>query len=370
MKLWSRLLGEEAATKSSATTTTWKPLRIVARGMCCAVGHNAPAATAAINARMNHFRETEFVNAGDPIMGGAIYDVHQWGAERLQLMVQAVMTECLEKVPETEAKQVAVVLISAEAQRPGMPRDHLRYALQHYLDKGDADNSPFHAQSYLAAYGKGGIARAMEDAATLLNTKPGPTHVLMVAIDSLLDAAAIEQFLGQQRLSTAQNADGFIPAEGAAALLLSTAASQEPALWIDAVATAKEDWRLGSEAALRANGLTEVMRKAVKSANTEVAAMDFHASGMTGEGWYAKEVSLAVSRSMERKKAEFPHLMIARSVGETGAASPLLTLAWLAGMMGRSTGSPGASALLHFAGDDGQRSALVVRHRSILTSTS
>jgi 3-oxoacyl-[acyl-carrier-protein] synthase I len=361
MKLWPRLLGENFSDKPNSK---WTPLRVVSCGMCCAVGHNAPAATAAINARMNHFRETEFVDAGDPIMGGAIYGVNQWGAERLQLMVQTVMDECLAKLTAIDVKQVAVVLITADVQRSGMPREHLSYALQSFMGKGNAQDSPFHAQSYMATYGKGGIARAIADAAALLDAKPSPKYVLLVAIDSLLDAAAIEQFLSQQRISTAQNADGFIPAEGAAALLLTNESSSEPALWIDAGVTAREDWRLGGEVPLRANGLTTAMRSAVKSANTEVAAMDFHASGMTGEGWYAKEVSLAMSRSMERKKPEFPHLMVARSVGETGAASPLLTMAWLAGVMGRSSGSPGSSALLHFAGDDGQRSALVVRYRS------
>jgi 3-oxoacyl-[acyl-carrier-protein] synthase I len=368
MKLWTRLLTDYSSEKAS-TKASWTPLRIVSRGMCCAVGHNAPAATAAINARMNHFRETEFVDAGDPIMGGAVYGVNQWGAERLQRMMHAVMEECLAKLSDIDIKHVAVMLIAADPQRPGMPREHLSYALQNFMGQGDAENSPFHEKSYLAAYGKGGIARAMADAAALLNTKPGPKYVLMVAVDSLLDAAAIEQFLSQQRLSTAHNADGFIPAEGAAALLLSTEASVEPALWIDAAATAQEDWRLGSETPLRANGLTTAMRNAVKLANTEIAAMDFHASGMTGEGWYAKEISLAVSRSMERKKPEFPHLMVARSVGETGAASPLLTLAWLDGIMGRRFSSPGRRALLHFAGDDGQRSALVLCHRNLMKNT-
>ena len=367
MKLWSRLVGEDSSEEARPKYT---PLRIVSRGMCCAVGHNAPAATAAINARMNHFRETEFVDAGDLIMGGAIYDVAEWGAERLQRMAHTVMEECLAAFADIDIKQVAVVLMAAEPQRPGMPSEHLSYALQTFMGQGDAENSPFHAKSYWAGYGKGGIALAMADAADLLNTPQGPSYVLLVAVDSMLDAAAIEQFLGLQRLSTAQNADGFIPAEGAAALLLTCEASNEPAVWIEAVAMAKEDWQLGSDTPLRGNGLTQAMRSVVGLAKTEVAAMDFHASGMTGEGWYAKEVSLALSRSMERKKSEFPHLLVARSVGETGAASPLLTLAWLANIMGRASGSPGRNGLLHFAGDDGQRSAMVVRYRATATATA
>jgi 3-oxoacyl-[acyl-carrier-protein] synthase I len=361
MKLWPRLLDSEAADSSLAA---WSPLRIVSRGMCCAVGHNAPAATAAINARMNHFRETEFVDGGQPIMGAAVYGVDQWGAARLQLMVQTVMAECLVAGPNIDRKDIAVLLISAEPSRPGMPREHLGDALLNFSGQGEMQDHPFHAQSYLAAYGKGGIARAMADTAALLHSKAGPEYVLMVAIDSLLDAAAIEQFLSQQRLNVRDNADGFIPAEGAAALLLSKKPNHDSSLWIEGIGSAHEDWRLGGDVPLRSNGLTAAIRNAVKTANTEVAAMDFHASGMTGESWYAKEVSLTLSRCMERKKAEFPHLITASLLGETGAASPLLTLAWLAGMMGSRSDQLGSKALLHFAGDDGKRSALVVRQRS------
>jgi 3-oxoacyl-[acyl-carrier-protein] synthase I len=361
MKLWPRLLDSEA---TDPGPTTWSPLRIVSRGMCCAVGHNAPAATAAINARMNHFRETEFVDGGQPIIGAAVYGVNQWGAARLQLMVQTVMAECLAAVQSVDRGDIAVLLICAEPSRPGMPREHLGDALHNFVGQNDRQDHPFHAQSYLAAYGKGGIARAMADAAALLNTKAGPEYVLMVAIDSLLDAAAIEQFLSQQRLNARDNADGFIPAEGAAALLLSKKPTQDTGLWIEGIGSAQEDWRFGGDVPLRSNGLTAAIRNAVTVAGTEVAAMDFHASGMTGESWYAKEVSLALSRCMERKKAEFPHLIMARSVGETGAASPLLTLAWLAGMMGSRSDHLGGKALLHFAGDDGRRSALVVRDRN------
>ncbi|NHZ61870.1 hypothetical protein [Massilia genomosp. 1] len=146
--------------------------------------------------------------------------------------------------------------------------------------------------------------------------------------------------------------------------MLSRDASDAPGLWIEAVATAQEPWRFESDLPVRALGLTQAIRSAAQAAGTEIASLDFHASGMTGEGWYAKEVNLALSRCLERKKSDFPHLIVTRSVGETGAAAPLLSLAWLAALMGRTTTGPGSAGLLHFAGDDGQRSALVVRHRT------
>ena len=177
------------------------------------------------------------------------------------------------------------------------------------------------------------------------------------------DLGAIEHYLGQDRIATASNPDGFIPAEGAAALLLSRQADAGTAsLWIDAVATREDPWRIDGDTPLRGQALTEAIREAARQVGTEVAALDFHASGMTGESWYAKEINVAMARALERRVAEYPHHIIAASVGETGAAAPLLTLAWLADVMGREAG-PGRRAVLHFAGDDGQRAAMIVTHR-------
>lgn len=359
MRLWPKsfnVVGDEAG-------AAWSPLRVVSRGMCCAVGYSAPAATAAIKARMNHFRETGFVaRGGARIVGGALFELDMWGANRLGYMLQSVIWETLDGYSLIEPEQIAILALGAEPSRPGMSGSCLADALGDILDVAQQEGKAFHGASRFCNYGKAGIGRALTDAAQLLGTKQGPQYVLLGAVDSLLDVGAIERFLNEERISTKTNSDGFIPGEGAAAVLLSRVASEAPSLWIEAVASAHEDWRLKSDVPLRAQGLTEAIRNAAKNANCQVASLDFHASGMTGEGWYSKEVGLALARCMERKKPDFAHLMVARSLGETGAASPLLTLAWLAGVMGQGDYQPGRSALLHFAGDDGQRTALVVRY--------
>jgi len=342
------------------------PLRVVARAMCCSVGHHARAATAAINAHMNHFRETEFVDdSGDVLIGAALHEVPVWGAERLRLMLHAVVAESLQSANDVglHTEQIAIMLLTPEAERPGMPHDALADDLADLAAGNIPGMGPFHAKSAMYAYGKAGIARLLQEAGDALAEGDAPSHVLLVAVDSLLDAGAIEHFLACERLATTDNADGFIPGEGAAALLLSIQAADQPALWIESGATALESWRIDGDVPLRANGLVNAMREAERAAGIKVGALDFHASGMTGESWYAKEVSLAVTRVLEERKPEFPHSIIASRVGETGAASSVLTLAWLSDVMGRSENAPGRSALLHFAGDDGHRCALVVRHR-------
>jgi len=319
-----------------------------------------------MGARINHFRETEFVcDLGQPIVGGALHQVQAWGAERLSAMLTAVVDECLESAAAAQPSQTAVVLLCAEPQRPGMPRQHLLQTLAQLQQQ-----LGLHDACVLCEYGKGGIAKALQLAVDLLNHATGPANILLVGLDSLLDAGAIEDFVALQRIATRSSPDGFIPAEAAAAVLLSRRGPAEPALWIDGIAGAAEAWRLDGDKPMRARGLTQAIRVATAMAGAAVSELDFQATGMTGEGWYAKEAAMAMSRCMEHTKAEFPHLMVAQFAGETGAASAVLTLAWLAGAMGHPYFSPGRSALLHFAGDDGQRAALVVRHRARLDTTA
>jgi 3-oxoacyl-[acyl-carrier-protein] synthase I len=365
MKPW---FSPAAQDKAQALPGGWQPMRVVAQGMCCAVGHTAAAACAAMRARMNHFRETQFVDGGEPVIGAPLYQVDVWGAQRLQWMLSAALSQVFAAQPDLDAAQVAVLLLTPEPGRAGMPLVHMVEQVRPLLADLAGKGRAFHPRSAVCPYGKGGIAHALSQAAALLAEPNGPAWVLLAAADSLLDAAVIEQLRIDERLATPSNQDGLIPGEGAAAVLLAGAArgasAQPPALWIDSAAGTEETWRLGADEPIRAQALTQALRNAAAQAHTALADLDFHASGMTGESWYAKEANLALARAMEHKKTTFAHLIAAASLGETGAAAPVLTLAWLADLMGREWGSPGRSAMLHFAGDDGQRSAVVVRHRS------
>jgi 3-oxoacyl-[acyl-carrier-protein] synthase I len=341
------------------------PLRIVTRAMCCAIGHHADAAIAAIRARINHFRETEFVaRDGQPIMGAHLYEVDAWGEDRIDLMLHSVIAQCLSKTPQVPTEQIGLMVMTTSVNHHGLPSQRLAEELQRFTEGQVAGFEPFFPESILCSYGKGGIARALGEADQWMNQPNGPQQVLLIGIDSLLHAAAIEHYLLQERLVTGYNADGFIPAEGAAALLLTSKQADTPALWIDAWASDEETWRIDGGQPLRAEALSRAVRKVIGLAGTELAALKFHASGMNGESWYAKEVSLTLSRVIERRVADFPHHMIAQFTGETGAAAPALTLAWLASAMGRTTSPTGNSALVHFSDEMGPRSALIVRYRA------
>jgi 3-oxoacyl-[acyl-carrier-protein] synthase I len=338
------------------------PLRIAAQGMCCAVGHHAKAASAAIRARMNHFRETEFIsNDGQPLIGSMLYGVEHWGAVRLNALFDSVFHESLSTFEDVANEQIAILLLLPEAERPGAPTDWVDFA---------APNGPFlpgsgyHAESRTLKLGKAGISSAIQLAQRLFTEIATPPRlVALVAVDSFFTSTTIAHYLKAKRLKTADNPDGFTPAEAAAAVVLTPRPAPSPALWIDGVASANEPAPLGSDNPCLAEGLSQAIRGAAQAAQCEIASLAFHASGISGESWYFREGSLALTRTMEQRVEHFPHELVARSVGETGAVAPVLTLAWLADAMGRAHG-PGRGALLHFSNDNPLRSALVVHYRN------
>ena len=121
---------------------------------------------------------------------------------------------------------------------------------------------------------------------------------------------------------------------------------------------------------LRAQALTAVLREAARQSGLGVADAEFHASGMNGEHWMARETELALSRAMEHKRTHFPHHRIAQFIGDTGTAGAVATLAWITHEMRvgsrperAGTARIGRTGLLHFSEDDGQRSALMLRVR-------
>lgn len=350
-----------AAGESERQMPALPPLRIASRGMSCAVGHNARAASAAIRARMNHFRETDFLAPdGKPMMGAALYEVEHWGTARSKAMFEAVLKECLAPFGGLARENIALLLLLPEEDRPGASIGWAEFATLHGLRLPGVS---YHPESCLLPLGKAGIGAAVQLAQRMFSQSESPPRLaVLIAVDTYFTAATISHYLRHDRIKTAENPDGFTPGEAAAAIVLTPTPGPSRALWIEGSAVAEEPAPFGSDAPCRAEGLKQAIRNAAQAARCEVASLAFHASGVSGESWYFREASLAVTQALERRIESFPHEIIARSVGETGAAAPVLTLAWLADVMGRDDG-PGPGALLHFANDNSLRSALVVRHR-------
>jgi 3-oxoacyl-[acyl-carrier-protein] synthase I len=123
---------------------------------------------------------------------------------------------------------------------------------------------------------------------------------------------------------------------------------------------AREPAHLDSGEPLRADGLTEAMKGALAEAVREMHDMDYRISGLSGEQYFFKEASLALNRTLRKRKEEFDLWHPAESIGEAGAASAVacFALGQAAAIKGYA---PGRMALFHFSNDLGARAAVVSR---------
>ncbi|MPM15926.1 hypothetical protein SDC9_62300 [bioreactor metagenome] len=335
-------------------------MRVAARGICCSVGNAADSAIAAIRAKLNHFRETQFIDrAGEPIYGASIYGTTEWGTRRLQFMYGNAIAECFSQLSVVDPREVPILLIGAEEERSSRFNSDLQLMLRQHLR-----HSNMHANSGWAPLGKAGIGIALRNAAELFRSPTPPSHVVVAGVDSYLDAASISHCLIDERIRCSTNSDGFIPGEAAAAIALTTTPQKndESALWVEGWGEATETASPVNGKPLLAKGLTQAIRNAIECAGKTPEDFYFHASGVNGEQWYFKEAALAMDRVMTSKMEQFPHRLICQSVGEIGAACGPLTLAWVGREM-QSDESLGPSGLLHFANDNGLRTAIAVHYR-------
>jgi 3-oxoacyl-[acyl-carrier-protein] synthase-1 len=361
------------------------PLRVAAEGLCSALGYTLPRSAAAIRSRLNLFRETNFVGlGGKPVVGALVHGLNIWGGQRQAALLRMTFDEVWERAAVAEGQVLAPASTALLLLLPPAVHDTVPLHELHEAFRALTDGYGLHPVSGAMHAGRGGVAAGIQRAAQWLAVDAGNgapedgiapvRHVVVLASDSLLTAPTVERLLAQRRLAEDRHTDALLPGEAAAAIMLTRTAAQSAAaeVWITGAAHGQDDWRLDADAPLRAQALTAVMRDAARQSGTGVADAEFHASGMNGEHWMAREIELALSRSMERKRVHFPHHRIAQFIGDTGTAGAVATLAWITHEMRverqdgqNGTRRIGSIGLLHFSEDDGQRSALMLRARGL-----
>jgi 3-oxoacyl-[acyl-carrier-protein] synthase-1 len=340
-------------------------LRIIASGICCAVGYNAEAASCALRIGMDNFMESFFVaNDGSPVRVAQLLNEDCWGPQRLALWARYAIGECLEQISSEEHVHMPVLFVMAALDRPMSNRQkHLEAARG--LARELEITLPERSQVFSS--GRAGLGDALLQAQHLLTTKAAQ-KVIVAGVDSYLDAQTISHFLKEERLLVPGNSNGFIPGEAAAAIVVELASNQSrqncqnPHTQITGVGLAQEPGRPDGSVPSRAQGLTQAIRAAMQQADINGNAMEFRVSDQNGESFFAREAANALTRIGEPGGTIPGVLTTADCTGEIGAATGPLMLAWLHRWLPHAD-APGACGLLHLANDDGARTAIVVQHR-------
>jgi 3-oxoacyl-[acyl-carrier-protein] synthase-1 len=329
------------------------PLAITATGLVTGVGLNAPATCAAIRCAIDNFQETRFMDSGGEwILGCEVPMEEPWrGKTKLIKMAAAAINEVLQSNPEINTAETPLLLCLAEHSRPGRIIDD---DAQFFLDLQDELGLEFSDQSLVIAAGHVSVAIAFKHAREIIY-QHGVKHVLVAASDSMLIAPTLAYYEEKERLLTSENSNGFIPGEAGAALLIEPG-DEEPGevLYCEGLGFAIETAHIESEEPLRAEGLTTAIKESLQDAGCEMGDLDFRITDISGDQYYFKEASLALSRTLRKRKEEFDIWHPADCIGEVGVTQGLVMLSILK-MACEKGFTKGYRMLAHMGNDDGRR---------------
>jgi len=313
-----------------------------------------------MRAKLTNPSETPVLDSdGEWIMGHQVpLGESSTGLTRLTNMASMAIEEAMAGVPHHEWSSIPILLCVAEEGRPGRV-DDLDHQILSAIERDLGVT--FGADSAIVASGRVSAALALSLARTLLY-EHNVSRVLIAATDSLLTWATLTYYENQDRILTTRNSNGFMPGEGAGALLVGRP-SGGPQLVCTGLGFGVEKAHIDSAQPLRGDGLTHAFNKMLAEAGVEMHEMDFRIADLSGEQYYFKEAVLALSRVLRRPKEEFDIWHPAECTGEAGALAGLAIVA-LADAACRQGFGYGPAILAHMANDTGERAALSLRFRS------
>lgn len=297
---------------------------------------------------------------GEWIIGAQVPLEKPWrGRTKLVKMAAMAIHEAVLPLGDIEPESIPLLLCIAEKDRPGR-LDGLDDAL--FAELSAELELRFHpTASAVIPHGRASVLLAMAQARKLLTEHPLP-RVLIAATDSLLVAPTLAAYVEQDRLLTARNSNGFIPGEGAGAVVVGAGHDvAQPQLLCLGLGHGAEPVPLASEEPLRAEGLTQAIRAACIDAGCEMGDLDFRITDSSGEQYYFKEAALALSRTLRVRKEEFDIWHPADCIGEVGAAIGAAILVKARAACQKAY-ARGRSALVHTGNDAGRRSAAILRY--------
>ena len=332
-------------------------LQIVSVGMVTAVGLDAPSSCAAMRARLDGFRETDFDGAGQWLTGAPVPLPKNWiGEKRLAHLASAAIIEALDQLPEAREK-ATLILCVPEQDRPEGGFD-ARSLLSRVARIAEIDASQ---SSRLVAHGRASGHVAIRAAAEMLNAGEAE-YVCVVGVDSYLNTSAINYGLRAKRLLTQHNPNGFIPGEAAAAFVCCRAG--KGGLRLLGLGLAREPASIynPSDLPLRGDGMTEAYSAALRQAGIEMKHVGYRIADLIGEQYWFKQTALANIRLL-RDRHDFQDIWSpTESLGNVGAAvGPIMVgMAFVAAKKRYAAGNPvlieasnenGACAAAVFAGE-------------------
>lgn len=343
---------------------------IGATGIVCPLGLRAAMACAALRTRLSAAKELPFMlGPNTPVIGAAVPTIPFSVTRRqrlLELLVPAV-TEVMEQRGDERWSSVPFLLVTAEKGRPGGGADYAARLLPAIEARLKTRFDPHGSRVFTE--GPTGAFHAL-DAARGLFERGRAEGCLVCAVDSLLNARTLHWLHEEQRLKTDENPDGLVPGEGAVCLWVSGRPDpsdlSDPdnlrvgsAVQIMGLGLGYEPSTLDNDLPLRADGMVEATRAALRAAGWQMHDVDFRLANASGESFYFKELSIVLTRTLHQSKKALPLWLPAESVGDLGAAAGLLLAAWVDQAFRRGY-APGPRAICYVNSNTPERTVILV----------
>lgn len=343
-------------------------VQVCGLGACTPVGRSAWASAAAVRAGIAGFTQHPFMvdSVGRPMHVAAC----DWLAEepdtvaRMLACLLAAVQEALEPLFAGDARrppEQPVLIVALPAERPGLAED-----LGEHIERGIGETFPRlfsrtllirrgHAAGMIAVAGALQGLQAHED-----------TPVLVAGTDSWLDPDTLEWLEDTGQLHGAgerNNAWGFVPGEGAGALLLLRGAAAQrrslpPLARVIGCGLGVEQRLIRSGEVCLGKGLTDAVRAALAGLPPNARVSDVYGD-MNGDPYRADEYGFTVTRTRERFDAASDFHAPADCWGDVGAASAPLSLV-LAVIAQLKAYAKGRISLAWASSDGGERGAVLL----------
>lgn len=341
------------------------PLAILSTGMVTGVGWSTERSCAAVRVGITGFVETNFIYDGEFIQGCPVpFETPYRGRRKLIEMATVAIQEAFVPLAAERyaSERVPLLLCVSEADRPG------RFAaLDESLLKAIAERVGlrFHQCSTVIAEGRIGGVKALIHARQIMDRDSQIRRVLVCGVDTFLVTGTLNHYYQQRRLLTADNSDGFIPGEAAAAVVVGTTVDESKAtIAVTGIGLGAEPAAINSENPLRADGLVTAIRQAMNDAGVNFPQLAYRLTDNSGEQYGYKEAALAMTRVVRPVKPAFDIEHPADCIGEVGAAivPAMLATASMAERKGYAPGRfMGDGVICHVSADGACRAAFVIR---------
>ncbi len=345
-------------------------MQVVSAGAVTSVGLSLAATSAAIRAGLDNFNDTEFFFEGEPIVGARVtgikkhkeHGIVSGGVDEQAIWISLAMEECFARAVPYKVNKLHIILLRPDSKTPALIRadtieNHVYDASKHYSDLSDSS-----VDMVSIAEGCSGCGVGLALAQEWLNANPSGT-VLMVTADTWLNTPRIQYGLKHNRILTHDKAEGFVPSEGAAVVMLKGAGQADTTknhLLVRSVGLGQESAHLLTQKPCSGVGLADATREALSDAELKPHDVHLRLSNITGEEYFFEEAAMSWARLLRSPMPKnYEWIQPMNKIGNVGVVYGPLLIGYALWLI-HTERHPGEETLIQYSSHTETRSAVVL----------